>query len=718
MSERPLITLLTPDLRRYFEEHADASANLHILAAELHYRKKAAANQLREEVEARLAELGDGEPADPVITAGAPKPTEENDFPSIGVAGAAEMEETSAHEWDEHQRLIIECDEDEMSLVEAGPGSGKTAVACQRVAHLVEEKGIEASKILLISFTRAAIKELRDRIRSFAQNPIELAGLQIVTLDSFTWQMLHGFTDTDASKLLQGYEGNIRGFVELLGAPTEDVQDFLEELEHVIVDEAQDLVGDRADLALALIDRLPEECGVTVFADSAQAIYGFTTDQETDRPAEKTLVEYLNAGAGGDFGYQQLTNVYRTKDPQLLELYEEGRKQLVGLPEAAAEEWKAFRAFIADHAHGSVGYIEKQCLDATSNDTLVLYRTRAEALMASSLLWKNGVPNKLRMSGIPPRIYPWIARVFSRVRDPYMRQSEFSDIWSERVGNDADDSGVSRDEAWQLLYDNVGQKGGRISLARLRSLLGRDRPPIDFLVDEHQLAGPVLGTIHASKGREARIVHLMLPSERLINDDMDPERIMEEQRVLFVGASRAREELRAGKGNTLYARRLDPSGRTYRMLAKSKGNKVQAEIGRLGDVDVASVVDEEFRNEQEAAASQELLWAQRNHPVELVSVYDHDTKRNVLLTANNEDFVAAFSILFSKDLWKLAESFANERETGRLRPGSKIHFIRQVGVRTAVIPEARRDSAHSPWRESGFVLVPVISGFSPIYLNN
>jgi hypothetical protein len=248
-------------------------------------------------------------------------------------------------------------------------------------------------------------------------------------------------------------------------------------------------------------------------------------------------------------------------------------------------------------------------------------------------------------------------------------------------------------------------------------LLARDRPPIDFLVDERELAGPVLGTIHASKGRESKVVHLMLPPEKLVTDDMDPRRIMEEQRVLFVGASRAREELKTGKGNTLYSRRLGMSGRTYRMLAKSKGNKVQAEIGRLGDVDVSSLVDEGFRSEEDAAAGQKLLWERRNQAVQLISTYQRDSKRNLLLTADDESIVAALSAQFAKDLWNLAERYANERETSRLRPGSKISHIRQVGVRTAVIPEAQRDAAHAPWRESGFVLAPVVSGFSTIYLN-
>ena len=61
--------------------------------------------------------------------------------------------------WDEEQRIVIELSGEDNKIIEAGPGSGKTAVACARVTKLIEEFDLEASKILLISFTRTAIKE-------------------------------------------------------------------------------------------------------------------------------------------------------------------------------------------------------------------------------------------------------------------------------------------------------------------------------------------------------------------------------------------------------------------------------------------------------------------------------------------------------------------------------------------------------------------------------
>lgn len=48
-------------------------------------------------------------------------------------------------------------------LVLAGPGSGKTTVITQRTRYLIEDCQIEPSQILVITFTKAAAKEMRER---------------------------------------------------------------------------------------------------------------------------------------------------------------------------------------------------------------------------------------------------------------------------------------------------------------------------------------------------------------------------------------------------------------------------------------------------------------------------------------------------------------------------------------------------------------------------
>lgn len=54
-------------------------------------------------------------------------------------------------------------------MVLAGPGSGKTAVITHRTKYLIEEAGIHPSKILVITFTRAAALEMKERFQSIMQ---------------------------------------------------------------------------------------------------------------------------------------------------------------------------------------------------------------------------------------------------------------------------------------------------------------------------------------------------------------------------------------------------------------------------------------------------------------------------------------------------------------------------------------------------------------------
>ncbi|RKX48353.1 MAG: ATP-dependent helicase, partial [Thermotogae bacterium] len=51
------------------------------------------------------------------------------------------------------------------SIVVAGPGSGKTRVITYKIAHLIHQ-GVKPSEILLVTFTRAASKEMIERAKT------------------------------------------------------------------------------------------------------------------------------------------------------------------------------------------------------------------------------------------------------------------------------------------------------------------------------------------------------------------------------------------------------------------------------------------------------------------------------------------------------------------------------------------------------------------------
>lgn len=52
---------------------------------------------------------------------------------------------------------------DGQMIVIACPGSGKTTTILRRIHHMVDEKGIDPAKILMITFTKAAADEMKSR---------------------------------------------------------------------------------------------------------------------------------------------------------------------------------------------------------------------------------------------------------------------------------------------------------------------------------------------------------------------------------------------------------------------------------------------------------------------------------------------------------------------------------------------------------------------------
>ncbi|WP_370005518.1 ATP-dependent helicase [Methanothermobacter sp. KEPCO 2] len=78
-------------------------------------------------------------------------------------------------------------------LVVAGPGAGKTRIIVERVAQLIEERGVDPGSLVVITFTKKAADELKERILGRVGSRAE--EMQISTIHSFCNRILRMYPD-------------------------------------------------------------------------------------------------------------------------------------------------------------------------------------------------------------------------------------------------------------------------------------------------------------------------------------------------------------------------------------------------------------------------------------------------------------------------------------------------------------------------------------------
>lgn len=568
-------------------------------------------------------------------------------------------------------------------LVNAGPGTGKTFVACSRVAALIGE-GVPASRIWLVSFTRTAIQEIRNRLESYLDDPADATAVKIATLDSHAWAIQSGFSSE--ARLTGSHNDNIRTTLERV-LEDEDVQEYLGRIRHLVIDEAQDIIGDRARLLLAMIDGIDEGCGVTVFCDRAQAIYGFTEESHGDDDGE-IFVEELERRS---FEPRELRRVHRTSDPALLKIFTDVRQRVLDKRLPASRKGELVRGEIRRLAANQLGQSWDLDLTGVPANSLVLVRQRCDALTISG---KNSeIPHRLRMSGLPSRILPWLAQIFWDYAGRRVSDDDFTELWRTRIDESA--APLTAERAWQLMVEGAGVTGHLVDLHRLRELLGRSSPPVIFTSPEYGDGGPVVGTIHASKGREGDNVFLFLPP---LEDDADDE---EEIRVVYVGATRAKHRLSVGDAPGRQSGNID--GRVWKRLPK---DKLLIEIGRSGDLDAEGLVGVAAFSEEEARKAQ-LVIALNPSMQDLYAAAKGDLGWNMELVTPEQQRIAVLADRVRTDFREIAKA------TNRWPQPGYLAKIRSIGLRTLVVrpDDPVLERLHEPWRSSGFMLAPMLVGF-------
>lgn len=414
----------------------------------------------------------------------------------------------------EEQRVVVEAPPEARALVIAGAGTGKTYSLIARLRYLVDEHGLApGSELLVLSFTRNAVREVRRRLRSEGGDVAHVSGL---TFDSFATRMLMTL-DPEGSWKTKGYTGRIKAFASALESPVPELREILDGLRHVMIDEVQDLVTERAEMVRNLISQL--ECGFTVFGDPAQAIYEYQRKGQP-RPA---FTNWLTSHVD-DLSVHTYTENYRIRDDRARVALWAGRVLARGTINSRTER-RLLDTLSSLPALPTLNALASASSKAT---VAILCRTNGQALTISERLWEAGTHHVLQGEAASAPVEKWVSRTLQAFSSTSLTRSDFDD----RLGDTGLAIEIDHDQAWRALR-TLGRSGKQVDLDAVAARMRAGWVP-DGLV-QTRASDIVVSSVHRAKGLEFDNV-IVVPGDTSFSDADDP---AEEARVLYVAMTRA-----------------------------------------------------------------------------------------------------------------------------------------------------------------------------------
>jgi hypothetical protein len=430
------------------------------------------------------------------------------------------------------QEIVINAPPKGDMLVVAPPGTGKTHVLVERIASLVKSgrSSNPLEEILVLSFTRSAVAELRKRLLAKVENGGDERMLyaRIRTFDSLATHLLK--LDLAPQDLVSGYSQRIDQLNEgLSNGSLPKTEEDISKVRFLLVDEVQDLNDARALMVLELAKRVSLRGGCSIFlGDPAQAIYDFSTQ------GSLSALDFLRRLVDGDYG---------EAPPKRIEFTEYRRFETTEIREfvCAARAAMGNDGLSADGAQldallRSLGArLPLQLLKSEMNRPgrkAILTRTNLEAYWIWDYCNRKEIPAEL-WRGSSGSYWPgWIGRLALGFQNDIMSLQMAEKRWKQLV---APYVSLSFEAAKKFLQDHgvLDPATGQVRIAEFNHLIGNGAPLASNTCSDQTM---VISTIHRSKGLEFENVYLYAPRDNALGD-------ADEVRVVYVAATRAKRHL-------------------------------------------------------------------------------------------------------------------------------------------------------------------------------
>ncbi len=430
------------------------------------------------------------------------------------------------------QEEIITDDTSQHIVVAAGPGSGKTRVLVHKLAALLTLEDIKHEQLLMLTFSRAAATEFKQRLKELIGNAANY--VEIKTFHSYCFDLL----------------GRI-GTIELSDQVVRQATDFIKkgEIEQgritkrvLVIDEAQDMDESAFELVKALMYQ-NSDMRVIAVGDDDQNIYNF---RGSDSLFFQSLIIHDNAKC-----YELVDNYRSTKEIVALanEFVKPLHNRLKTTPiNSVSTDSGEIRIIEHTSRYMQEALLKNIAKETAGRKIAVLTNTNDEALQIFCLLKKNkfkaqlvqSLDSSVKLSNLAELRYfmklawedrtsPTIAselwnKARQKLREKYAK-SECLDLCENILStfeqvNDTGRSGVDGSRQFNKY------KSDFIEFVRESNS--------DDFIDQNQRIIYV-STIHKSKGKEYDSVYMLLDNYKLNTD--------EERRCIYVGMTRAKSRL-------------------------------------------------------------------------------------------------------------------------------------------------------------------------------
>lgn len=496
-----------------------------------------------------------------------------NSVPEIVLERANDIYQLQKVNKIESADIIIESSLTSRILVNAGPGTGKTHTVIERLKYIAKNyDGINLENILVLCFSRSAVKVIKDRLTAAIDNgeiPAQAKNITVVTFDSFaTWYLVQ--IDDKSNLTYLSYDERIEKFIRKY---EQDTGILNKALEYLIVDEIQDLVGVRADLVKSLLKNIT--CGFLLLGDECQAIYDYQITSEDNMNASK-LYQWIEENFADLAEYELTTNWRLSTKLETKFAPLRNAMMLRSFPVQREELKKVFTTYKIDDDFSVLSMIH--CFDVTQTSAILAW-SNGEAYRKSQELYLSSkdLNHKILTGSRKLNIRKELALILSDYSGEIIDKTTFYKL--------AENSEVGMDVArriWTGIIESLKSDEFYFNLQSLRRVLIAERGVDTELVSSVD-ANVVVSTIHKSKGREFDNVILITDSKITNANDV---------KVYYVALTRSKSDVIVKKQ---YSRHYDEKTSKGRYLEISKFGKIlRIELGIDGDIDPISFVSNEI----------------------------------------------------------------------------------------------------------------------------